>query len=396
MKKIYLNVLALYLGILSVFAQQPASIDSSAYRPRKLSFSEANLVSAYYSQDGNNSAVTGGIGTEQLTDISTTIDVKWVRYDRKEREHNLTAELGVDHYTSASSDMIDPATISSASRADNRIYPSLNYTVKNPAHGHTLGGSISYSHEYDYNSLGIGLQAAKSSADNNREIGIRAQVYLDQWKVILPVELRTPGRESEGYTPRRTYSASLSYSQVINTRLQAVLLLDVVAQEGLLATRYQRVYFKDGSERAEELPAQRFKLPVGLRVHYFAGDRVVLRGAYRFYTDDWGLRAHTAEVEVPVKVTPYFSVSPFYRYYTQTAADYFAPYAVQDPAARNYTSDYDLAALSSQYFGTGLRYLPEKGILGMKHWNMLELRYGHYLRSNSLHSDMVSMNLRFK
>ncbi|TCJ19342.1 DUF3570 domain-containing protein [Flaviaesturariibacter flavus] len=396
MKKIYLNVLALYVGMLSAAAQQTAVSDSSAYRPRKLSITEINLVSAYYTQDGDNSAVTGGIGTEQLTDISNTIDIKWVRYDRNNREHNLVAEIGVDHYTSASSDMIDPATLSSASHADTRIYPSLNYTVKNPVRGHTLGGSVSFSKEYDYTSLGVGLQGSKSSADNNREFGLHLQAYFDQWKVILPVELRRRGEAVEGYSPRRTYSASFSYSQVINPRLQAVLLLDLVGQEGLLATRYQRVYFKNGSESAEQLPSSRFKLPIGARLHYFAGDRFIFRGSYRFYTDDWGIRAHTAELEVPVKLTPYLSVSPFYRYYTQTAADYFAPFAAQDPAATLFTSDYDLAALHSQFFGSGIRFLPEKGVLGMKHWNMLELRYGHYLRSNGLHSDIISMNLRFR
>ncbi|RYY66588.1 MAG: DUF3570 domain-containing protein [Chitinophagaceae bacterium] len=394
MKKIYLSVLALYAGILSAWAQT-ATADTGAYKPRRLTLSEIDLVSAYYTQDGNHSAVTGGVGTERLTDISNTIDLQWLRYDKLDRRHNLTFELGVDHYTSASSDAIDPAAVTSPSYADTRIYPSVNYSVQNTK-GRTLGGSLSYSKEYDYQSLGIGGQYEKTSKDNNRSFSLRLQAYLDQWKVILPVELRPGGRLTEGSAPRRTYSASLSWSQVINPRLQAVFLLDLVAQEGLLATDYQRVYFKDGSLNYEHLPGTRFKVPVGARLHYFWGDRVIVRALYRFYADDWGLTAHTAELEVPVKLTPSVSVSPFYRYYTQRSADYFAPYKAHAVTDAYFTSDYDLAALQSHYFGSGIRWVPAKGVFGWKRWNMLELRYGHYQRSTALNSDILSLNFRFR
>ncbi|RYY86702.1 MAG: hypothetical protein EOO15_13715, partial [Chitinophagaceae bacterium] len=187
MKKLYLSVLGLYAGLLSSFAQTTS--DTSVYKPRKLTLTEIDFVSAYYTQDGNNSAVTGGVGTEQLSDISNTIDLHWLRYDGKDRKHDFVFELGADHYTSASSDQIDPSTISGASHADTRFYPSVTYTVQN-AKGSTIGGSLSYSKEYDYQSLGIGVQFSKSSRDKNREFGVRAQAYLDQWKVILPIELR--------------------------------------------------------------------------------------------------------------------------------------------------------------------------------------------------------------
>ena len=44
--------------------------DSSNYQPRKIKLEEVNFVSGYYKQDGNNSAVTGGIGSEKLTDFA--------------------------------------------------------------------------------------------------------------------------------------------------------------------------------------------------------------------------------------------------------------------------------------------------------------------------------------
>ena len=71
----------------------------------------------------------------------------------------------------------------------------------------------------------------------------------------------------------------------------------------------------DGSDRVENMLESRYKLSIGLRMNYFLGDRIVIRSFYRYYFDNWGISANTADLEVPVKITPFFSVSPFYRFY---------------------------------------------------------------------------------
>ncbi|MFS8083788.1 MAG: hypothetical protein ACMG51_10070, partial [Ginsengibacter sp.] len=155
MRKVYLSVLALYIGILSTHAQAPKTIeDSSDYQSRKLKIDEVNFVTAYYHQDGNNSAVTGGIGSENLTDFANTIDLQLSKLTRNQHKNTYLFELGVDHYTSASSDKIDPSSISSASMTDTRVYPSLNWTRSNVQTGNAIGFTGSYSHEYDYQSMG--------------------------------------------------------------------------------------------------------------------------------------------------------------------------------------------------------------------------------------------------
>ncbi|MGZ3848979.1 MAG: DUF3570 domain-containing protein, partial [Flavisolibacter sp.] len=181
-----------------------------------------------------------------------------------------------------------------------------------------------------------------------------------------------------------------------NKNFQLLLIAEPTYQQGLLATKYQRVYFRDGSEQAETLPDNRFKIPLGIRANYFFGDRIILRSFYRYYQDNWGLKAHTLDLEAPVKVTPFLSISPFYRYYTQNAVDYFAPYAQHAPGETYFSSDYDLSKFNSHFFGAGFRVAPPEGVLGMKHLNSVEIRYGHYNRSNGLHSDQVSLHLKFK
>lgn len=403
MRKIYLHVLFMYFGILSTYAQtrpEPAKADSSKYQSRKLKVDEINLVSAYYHQNGNNSAVTGGIGTEKLSDFANTIDIQMSKFNKRGKKNTFLFELGVDHYTSASSDKIDPSTISSASSADTRIYPSLNWTHSNEETGNSFGFTGSYSTEFDYQSMGAAFNLTRLSKDKNTQFDFKLQAFLDQWTVILPIELRTgnTGRGGEQYdtAPRNSFSASFSLSQVINKKFQASLILEPSYQKGLLATKYQRDYFTDGSMRAETLPDKRYKLPIGLRMNYFLDDRFVIRTFYRYYMDNWGIRAHTAELEIPVKINSFFSISPFYRYNNQVGAKYFAPYGQHSPSDQYFTSDYDLSTLTSDFYGAGIRFAPPKGVFGWQRLNMLELRYGHYSRSTSLVSNIVSLNLKFK
>jgi hypothetical protein len=405
MKKICLVVVGIYLKMFGAFSQTLPTADSSQFHSRKLTFEEADLVSSYYNQDGDHSAVTGGIGTEKLVDVSNTIDVLLHWYNKHDNKNNLTLEGGIDHYTSASSDKIDPRTISSASSRDTRIYPSASWSVENDKKGTTVGVNVSASKEFDYLSFGFGASFLKRSKDKSREFGVKAQAYLDEVTIILPYELRkdttftTHYHEDYPTTPRNSFSASFTLSQIVNKNFQFMLLADVVYQQGFLSLPFHRVYFNDHSSdslRTELLPSSRFKIPLGIRGSYFLGDNIILRGFYRFYSDDWGLVSNTIDLETSFKATPFFSLTPFYRFYTQTAVKYFAGYKLHNPTDQYYTSNYDLSGFSSSFFGLGFRIAPPNGILGNPHFNSLEMRYGHYIQTTDLVSDIISLNLTFR
>lgn len=396
MKKISLTVIGLYLGILAAFSQPKPD---SVYQSRKLKIEEINLVSSYYHQEGDHAAVTGGIGSQKLTDISNSLEIKLNRYDKKYRKQTWSLDLGIDHYTSASSDKIDPKTLTSASYADTRVYPTFAFSRENEKKGTEFGVGASFSAEYDYTSIGVNGHFSKKTRNRMGEFSAKAQVYLDQIHLIYPMELRdgaSPEKLKTGSDARNSFSGAFSWSQIVNQRLQLMFLLDLVQQTGYLSLPFNRTYFDDGSVHVERLPDSRFKLPLGLRANYFVGDHLVLRGYYRYYMDNWGLKAHTASLETAIKVTPFFSVSPFYRYYRQTAVDYFRPYAGHKAGQDYYTSNYDLSDFNSHFFGSGIRLAPPAGVFGIKHFNSLELRYGHYTRSNTLQSNIISLHLKYK
>jgi hypothetical protein len=393
--------------------------DSIEYNPRRLRLDEVNLVSSYYWQHGDHSAITGGIGTEKVSDISNGLDLKLVWLGDNENKNTISLGLGLDHHSSASSAFV--TTTGLGKQGGTRIYPSFDWTREDSKTGNTFGIGAYYSGEYNYKSLGADLHFSKKTTDKNGEFSFKLQTYLDHVTLIYPsefVQAITPVPTGSTYIttasgnvvssngstsapslptkPRDTYTASFGYSQIINSRLQLMFLADVVAQNGYLSLPFHRVYFSNGKDTIEKLPSSRFKLPIGFRANYFLADNIILRSYYRYYMDNWGTRANTANLEIAYKISPFFSISPFYRYYTQSAARYFAPYEGHSATDEYYTSNYEYAKFNSQFFGVGFRIAPPKGVLGWQNLHELEIRYGHYSQNTDLVSNVVSLNLGFK
>ncbi|WP_183574928.1 DUF3570 domain-containing protein [Mucilaginibacter sp. X5P1] len=386
--------------------------DSTQYNPRKLRLDEVDFVSSYYSQNGDHSAVTGGIGTEKVTDFANSINLNFVWTNQHQNKNTLAVGLGFDAHTAASQAFVSKTGASSPNGT--RLYPSLDWTVENAKTGNTFGVGTYYSSEYNYQSLGADLHFSVKTDNKDGEFSAKLQGYFDHVKLIYPSEFipvsttttTTTSASSSGSggggkasipsSPRETYSAAFGYTQIINSRLQIAFLADVVGQNGYLSLPFHRVYFTTGKDTIEKLPSSRFKLPLGFRLNYFLGDNIILRSYYRYYLDNWGIRSNTANLEIAYKVSPFFSISPFYRYYNQSAARYFAPYEQHSPTDQYYTSNYEYAKFSSQFFGVGFRIAPPKGVFGWQGLHELEIRYGHYTQTTDLVSDVVSLSLGFK
>ncbi|AMJ65185.1 DUF3570 domain-containing protein [Hymenobacter sp. PAMC 26628] len=389
----------------------PATAAPVSRGPLAVGETEVDILGSYYQQNGDHSAVEGGIGTQHLTDVSPAIILN-VPLDSVTR---LAANVGFDYYASASTDRIDQV-LSSPSAQDVRYHADFGLARLLADKLTTVGAGAGVSKEYDYLSFNVVGSYARTSRDGNRQFSAAGQVFIDRVTLILPAELRPGGPRDKKYGSdnRQSFNLSLVYAQVLSKRLQVAISAEPVAQRGLLSTPFQRVYFFDsspvlgapgalGTAKAELLPRLRYKYPVGLRLTYYATDLVQLRGFYRFYNDNFGIRAHTFELEAPVKVTPFFTLYPFYRYHTQTASTYFAPYLAHSVADEFYTSDYDLAAFTAQKVGLGFRYAPLYGLGRFKtpfggrvaKFKSVDLRYGHYWQTTGLTANVVSADFSF-
>ena len=189
--------------------------------------------------------------------------------------------------------------------------------------------------------------------------------------------------------------------------MQGSLALDFVQQKGLLSTPYQRMYFGDVADSfidnfqladaIERLPDSRFKVAVGGRLNWYLNETFIVRTFYRYYFDEWGINSHTASIEVPVKITDKFTIYPSYRFYNQTAANYFRPYEGALSTDKFYTSDYDLSEYSANQFGIGVSYTDifakaHIWIFGLK---SIDLKFYQYDRDTAFSSRIITAGIKF-
>lgn len=374
----------------------------------KLDNIEVSFLMSYYSQDGKHSPVTGGLGTEELTNtapsIVLNIPIDTVR--------SLSVNAGIDVYSSASSDninnpLIQDNHVSSASAQDARAYAIIGYKKKYNKKKLITGLDFGVSNEYDVNSLSFGASVAKSSADKNREISFKGSYYYDKWRLIFPVELRNGDVNYLKDDVRQSFNFTLTGTSIINQKLTASISSDFVYQTGLLSTPFHRVYFQElntDQPRVEQLPDNRMKVPVGFRANYYLTDWMIVNSFYRFYWDSWDMIGNTFELELPIKLSQSFRVYPFFRYHNQTAAKYFGEYKTHSISDEFYTSDFDLSELSSTKYGMGISFDPLyglfrfRGIRNKENISMLksiDFRYAYYDRSDGLTASVITFGLNF-
>ena len=352
---------------------------------------------SFYTQDNDHSAVTGGIGTEYLQVYTVDLMMNW----KKDSVRAIDFDLGADIISSASTDNID-FVVSSASKEDIRTHLGLGYTrflTSRTIVGINTTGSI----ESDYTSWNLGLTIGHVSRDQSQEWSVNVQTFFDdlRWgrfengrpqKLIYPQELRNK-KWFDDYR-RNSFNVEFSFFQTINKRTALGIMPAVIYQKGLLSTPFHRVYFTDDSERVENLPGERWKIPVAIQLNRFIGSQFILKATYRYYWDDFGISAHTLTMEVPIKFSAVWTLLPSLRFYTQTNADFFKPYKKHDAAQEFYTSDYDLSNFNSYKIGMGFRYAPY-AVKRKTIFNEIETRYSLYLRSDGLVAHMLSVYIQY-
>ena len=375
------------------FGQNPENL----YPKKKISKSYIQLVYSNYTQDGNHSAVTGGIGTEKLQVFGPEIIIK----RQVDSLNSFNIDIGLDVVTSASTDNID-FNMSSASRKDGHGYLTIGIERKLKKNRNFSYGIAGYtSLESDYLSFGTIFSINKTSKDQSKELSAELELYSDDLRwgrlsgvkplhLIYPAELRFQNW-FETYL-RTTLNLNLGYVQTINEKLLLGIFPGITSQTGLLATPFQRVYFKTGELKVERLPEKRIAIPLGIQFNNFLGNKFILRNYYRFYHDDFKILAHTLNSEFAIKLTPGITLTPGIRLYTQQGSPYFKPYKAHDIQQEFYTSDYDLSTFRSTETSLEGRFAI-RGEGSDPAW--FNLRYSHYKRSDGLKANTITLLIDF-
>lgn len=170
----------------------------------------------------------------------------------------------------------------------------------------SVGVGLAYSTEHDYKSTALSLEGRYASEDKNTTWNIGLAGTSD---TINPVNQIVVGER------KRTVEVIGGVTQALSPNDLAQISLTYSAGHG---------YYDDPYKLFDHRPRTRNETIGMLRWnHYFDAPHATLRSSYRYYSDSFGIRAHTIEAAWVQPVTALFTITPSLRYYTQNSASFY-------------------------------------------------------------------------
>lgn len=204
--------------------------------------------------------------------------------------------------------------------------------------------SLSRSQEHDYVSNAAGLEARFSTADNNTTFNVGLGASRDSIN---------PTNDIVDHEKKNTVQGLVGVTR-------ALTMVDLVQLQ--LGYGTGTGYFSDPYKLFDNRPRDRQQGTALLRWnHHLQATDATLRTSYRYYTDSFGVAAHTAMLEWVQPLTPTISLTPSLRYYTQSSAKFYVdpPPSGQFPTVQegSYSSlDQRLAAFGAFEVGSKLAW----------------------------------------
>ncbi len=208
----------------------------------------------------------------------------------------------------------------------------------------TFSGGASV--EDDYRSVNVGFGREKDYNQKNSTIS---------WGFGYSSDHIDPTTTSFNPNPiehsKKAGAFSLGLSQVLNHYSVAQTSFTYQYEEGFLSDPYKLVS-AGGVNRADQRPETRHQLAWLSRYRqHFERVHGSLHGDYRLYYNTWGVLSHTLELGWYQGLFERATLAPSVRYYTQSAAEFYAPFfAPTLTAGEDATSDYRLSPYGALSF----------------------------------------------
>jgi hypothetical protein len=183
--------------------------------------------------------------------------------------------------------------------------------------------------------------------------------------------------DHKGYT--------IGLSQILTRSLIANFTYEVLTDQGYLASPYRKILVLDptsgkGYELADQVyPNTRTSNAASVDLKYYLPYRAAVDLQYRFFSDTWGIVAHTLTVGYTHPWRQFIFDGSF-RYYRQNAADFYADIYPRPDYANFMARDRELATFQSYTVGAGATY--EFGGIPHLPWitkSSINLRFDHLL-----------------
>jgi hypothetical protein len=218
-----------------------------------------------------------------------------------------------------------------------------------------IDASFAESRENDYVSWGWSVNTLTDFNQKNTTLRLGVAGTDDRVEVIFGPD----------YLSKHTQDAIIGITQVLNPTTFVTLNVSLGQSSGYLSEPYKIVekaveilpsIFLD-EEFAENSPNERERDSLFASLnHAFPAARGAVEGSYRFYSDSFGIVAHTLQLSWLQHVGPKIILAPSFRFYTQTAARFYyydiddtpiSPARIPMGTAPYYTSDFRLSAEES-------------------------------------------------
>ena len=353
---------------------------------------EVELRTSYYTQSGHGfqsqDGSPGSAGSEALS-----IYEPWAMFRIRQNDrvtHEIT--IPVDIITAASPNAVDAYkgvdAMSTASQRNESADLDIRTTIK-VTDVDTITTRFTAHGEEPLGSGTAGAGYRRSLADDNATIGINGSMTIDLF------DIRDHLGDFHGKTDRITSNANVSASQLLSPTTVVDGSYGITYQHGTLdPSGWNAVPVSDGTIVDEQLPHARTRHAWSVRLaQRIPQTDSTLKLSYRYYLDDFGVRAHTIEVDGYQYLVPWLYVRASYRFHHQTGASFFTTdmpvsQTVLDPR----TSDSDLAPFDAHEWSASIVVVRGRAPAGLRAWS-LAAELLHYWRTNDLQVSTVSLSL---
>jgi hypothetical protein len=245
---------------------------------------------------------------------------------------------------------------------------------------HRVELELSHSRESDYLSQGFSLSDKWELNQKNTTVSFGLN-YLNDTIVVRGIDDQN----------KKSYDLFFGLSQLLdkNTVLSANLTLGYA--EGYLNDQYKVIQRDElvgvipvTSIYRENRPTSRLRGVLQLQgTHYFEKTKSALDAVVRLSQDDYGVFSQSLQLEWRQSLFGKLEITPFFRYYQQSAADFFhnslnevnvgTPQNRPDGSGPNYSADYRLSSMASISLGLKARYRFTENIaasIAYEHYDM--------------------------
>ena len=250
-----------------------------------------------------------------------------------------------------------PEFVSGASKIEEKRH-AVDFSLTRYFQRGTITLGSSYSSENDYISRSYSAQGSLSSEDKNTTFTLGGSYTTDTIN---------PSDDEHGFFEKRTVAGLVGITKVL-TKVD-ILQLNLGYSRG-------RGYFNDPYKMLDARPDRRESETVMTRWnHHFDGTDGTSRLSYRYYTDTFGVNAHTFGLEYVQPVAGDWTITPSARFSSQTAADFYYPMPPEgegiDPTGTYSSLDQRLSSFGALTLGIKV----EKRIA--KDW-LIDAKYENY------------------